>query len=91
MNNKVKTVKTLIEQSKGKFFTVTFIKRTTGEVRVMNARLGVKKGLTGGGAVYNAAEKNLLTCYDITKKEYRTINLDAVLTVKVNGLTFNID
>ena len=39
----------LIRGSNGKIFNVTFIKRTTGEVRKMNARLGVSKYVTGEG------------------------------------------
>ena len=36
-------------RAQGTIFTVTFVKRTTGETRTMNARLGVKRGVTGVG------------------------------------------
>ena len=37
----------IIEQSQGRFFTVTFVKKD-GTKRVMTARLGVTKHLKGG-------------------------------------------
>ena len=41
----------LVEDYQGsQFFTVTFVKRTNGETRVMNCRKNVKKYLKGGGS-----------------------------------------
>lgn len=67
----------------GKIMTVKFVKRTTGEVRVMNCRLGVKVHLKGGVQAYDPKTKNLLTVFDMQKGAYRNINLDQVL--EVNG------
>lgn len=49
----------------GQLFTVDFIKRGTGELRTMNARRGVSKGVKGVGMSYNPEEHNLLTVYDM--------------------------
>lgn len=43
LETKREIVKNALQQSKDKFFTVKFIKRTTGEPRTMNGRLGVKE------------------------------------------------
>jgi hypothetical protein len=67
---------------KGRLFTVTFRKRTTGELRVMRARLGMKKGLTGRGQSYNPADYNLITARE-AGGGYRNIPLDAIISLKV--------
>jgi hypothetical protein len=70
-----------------KFFTVVFRKKD-GTLRTMNARLGVKKHLKGGKKLYDKA--NLVTVYDITKKGYRTVNLDSVQEIKASGLKVTV-
>jgi len=72
----------------GKTFTITFIKKDE-TVRVMNARLGVKKHLKGGTLRYNPANYNLLGCYDMQNGGYRMINFDTIKQIKVDGKVFN--
>ena len=79
-----------IVQSKGKFFRVVFIKRTTGEIRSMLCRIGVKKYLKGGKLRFNAIDRNLLNVYDVTKKGYRFINLDSIQSVRIGGTEYGI-
>lgn len=74
--------------SDGRITTVTFKKRTTGEVRVMNCRSGVKKHLKGDGPRYDFKEKNLVCVYDVQKRDYRTINCDSIISVKAHGREF---
>lgn len=69
-----------------KIFTVTFIKKD-GTTRVMNARRGVKKGVTGVGLKYNPAEKGLVTVYDMQKRQFRSVNVDTITTIKSHGQT----
>lgn len=74
----------------GTIWTITFIKRTTGEVRVMNARFGVTKHLKGGSLKYDPAKKNLLGCFDVkggTESEpgYKMINLETLINLKFRG------
>lgn len=66
-------------------FTVEFIKRTTGELRVMNCRKKVNIGVKGIGHSFIPAEKNLVCVWDMQKEDYRFINLDDVLRVKIHG------
>lgn len=72
-----------------KIFTVEFIKRTDGTVRVLNGRLGVHKGLTGDGQRYDPASKGLLTVYDLKNEGYRMIPLESVQKIKANGKLYD--
>ena len=82
--------KQMIKDTKGKFFTVTFIKRTDGTTREMNARLGVKAYLKGGVLPYDPASKNLLTVYDMGKRQYRHINLDTITKLKIGSKEYDV-
>jgi hypothetical protein len=75
---------TLKRELKGKFFSATFLKKD-GTVRKINCRLGVVKALRGGELRYNAEAANNLVVFDIQKKEYRTIPLDKLITLRYNG------
>ncbi len=75
-------------QGNGSIFTVTFVKRTTGERRVMNARFGVHKYVKGVGLSYNPTEHRLIGCYDMQKAQgegYRMIATESITDLKVNG------
>lgn len=79
----------LIKASKGKIFTVTFIKKD-GTIRVMNARLGVKAYLQGGSLPYDPTNKGLLPLFDIQIKKYRMLNLSTIKQLKINKKTYDI-
>ena len=68
----------------GRFCNVLFVKRSTGEFRNMLCRTGVKKHRKGGDAAYNFGERNLISVYDLHKKDYRSIPVDGILYV--NGI-----
>ena len=74
--------------SDGGIFSVEFIKRTDGSLRKMICRLGVKKHLHGGKARYSAKAHDLLTVFDMEQKGYRSIPVDAIQRLCVNGQTF---
>ena len=75
----------ILRGTKGKIFRVTFIKRTTGELRHLTGRLGVGKGISGKGLNYSPQAHNLMTVFDFQKKEFRMINLDQLKEVKFKG------
>lgn len=93
-------------RAQGTIFRVTFVKRTTGEVRNMRARLGVKRGVTGVGMAYKPSEKNLLACYDVekaqemkaqgmddetaAKKSFRMIDLNSIMNMTVSGQAYQV-
>lgn len=77
-------IKTLKTELKGRIFSATFIKKD-GTIRKINCRLGVVKALKGGELRYNAEAANNLVVYDLQAKDYRTIPLDKLLTLRYNG------
>ena len=79
----------------GIIFTVKFVKRTTGEERVMNCRRGVKKGVKGIGLGFDPDEKGLLVVWDMQKIDthgekgaFRMLNLEDLLELKMQGKTY---
>ncbi len=72
----------------GKIFSISFIKRTTGELRMMTARLGVKKFLKGGELAYSPAKKQLLTVFDMSAKGYRSIPYEGIKQVSIEGQSY---
>jgi hypothetical protein len=74
----------------GRFCKVIFVKRSTGEIRDMFCRSGVKKHLRGGDAAYNFGERNLISVYDLHKKDYRSIPVDGILYVNDMPVDKNI-
>ena len=73
--------------SDGRFFGVEFQKRD-GTVRQMQARLGVTKHLRGGEKAYSDAAKGILTVFSADARGYRSIRLDSILSLVVNGTTY---
>ena len=89
MRNQLEQV--IRQLSPNQFFSVTFIKRTTGEVRKMNCRLGVtpKTKAKKPGFRYSPGERGLLPVYDIQRQGYRMINLDQIIELRINGKTID--
>ena len=81
----------VFQAANGRIFSVDFIKRTTGELRTMNCRTGVTKHLKGGEPAYDALSKGLMTVYSLDSQGYRSINLDGVLTAKVDGKIYDFE
>lgn len=74
-----------IQTRGGRIFSVRFSKRTTGEERTMNCRRGVHSYLRGGEQRYNPDEKGLMVVFDMHRKSYRSIPIDNLTHIKVNG------
>ena len=80
----------LIMNSKGQYFTVEFIKRTTGELRNMQCKLNINSYRKGGQPAYNASEKNLIHVADVKTRAFRSINLDGLQKLKINGEEYEV-
>jgi len=81
----------LIEnEDSGKFFTVTFVKRTTGEIRTMNCRTGVRKNLLSNELRFNPAERGLKNVYDMRNRNYRFISLENIKKIKMNKREYEV-
>lgn len=81
---KISEVKAFIDSSEGKVFSIKFIKRTTGELRMMVCRTGVKKFLKGGEPAYIPDNKGLIWVYDMQKKGYRSIPEEGILEILID-------
>jgi hypothetical protein len=84
-------------KASGKFFTVTFKKRTTGELRTMTCRGGVSKHVTGEGLKFDPAKKNLVPVFEVNNQEgktgkdaYRFISLESVLFISSEGADYRV-
>lgn len=74
----------------GHFFSVTFVKRTTGELRTMNCRQRVTKHLKGGEAAYSFSEKGLVSVYDLQNNGYRSFPIDSLMELRAGGVTYSV-
>lgn len=74
-----------IYTSGGQIFGVSFIKRSTGELRIMSARLGVHSYLKGGRRSYDPKEHGLICVFDLNAKGYRSIPVEGLLSLSLNG------
>jgi hypothetical protein len=83
--------KELIRETNGRIFSSTFIKKD-GTHRLMNARLKVSKGLKEDAKPqpYEPSKYNLIRVYDMTKKAYRMINFNTLLTLTINKNNYKI-
>ena len=77
-----KELASIVASSNGRFVSVTFIKKD-GTQRTMLCRLGVTKYLKGGTSKLDADK--YLTVFDVKKEEYRAINKETILSVKLAG------
>lgn len=82
-------IQTLKEMVGAKIFSVIFQKKD-GTLREMVCRLGVTKHLKGGELGYNPADFNYLTVFDMQKQEYRTINVNTLKRIKLDGVTYDL-
>lgn len=80
----------LIRKTKGKVFTALFTK-TDGTKRKMNCRIGVSKHVNGNGLAYNPADHNLITVFDMHVKDYRTLSLDRLIALQINGKFYVVE
>lgn len=74
----------------GHAFSVSFIKRTNGQPRTMNARFGVRVHLKGGTLPYLPKEHKLMGAFDMqeTPEGYRMINLETITSLRMEGVEY---
>ena len=91
-----KTAEELIRNSRGRFFSVKFVKRTDNNtIRYMTARTGVHSSphvkLTGKGMSFSPSEKNLINVYVPAVKSYRNIPVENILELKTGGILYPVE
>ncbi len=82
--------KIIEDEFSGKFFTVTFVKRTNGETRVLNCRTGVRKNLLSNELRFNPTERGLKNVYDVQKRAYRFIALENIKRIKMGRRDYKV-
>ena len=80
----------LIKKSMGRFFTIVFTKRSTGERRVMTCRLGVHKHLKGGKKAYDPEKLGLMIVWEPKSAEYKSIPTDAITELRFRGRSYQV-
>tara|TARA_R100000789_G_C2991995_1_gene146368 strand:+ start:609 stop:926 length:318 start_codon:yes stop_codon:yes gene_type:complete len=78
----------VLAKTNGKFFSVTFIKRTDGSKRKMLCRTGVKKYTNGEGLKYSPNDKGLIPVYSLHDKGYRSIPINGIVSFTAYGTEF---
>jgi len=82
--------KQLINNSKGRIFSATYIKKDLTE-RIINARIGKRyKSKTGKKAPYDPEKYNLKKVYDMKIQDFRIINLNTLITLSINKTKYII-
>jgi len=82
----------IMRAQSGKIFTVSFIKKD-GTLRQMTCRLGVKahwKTPDGSGRKYDPADHGLICVFDMSKGEYRNINVNTLQSLTADGVTYTV-
>ena len=100
MSSKYGQISSLIYSNKGRFCSVTFIKKdgTTRKMSIQPA--SITSRLVGDAASDSAKQAtetrkannpNLLPVFDAQKKEIRSINMDTIISIKANGVTYKFE
>jgi len=93
MNTNLQTIKRaraaqfLETETGGRIFSVYFQKKD-GTMRDMVCRRGVRKYLRGGELPYDPKSRLLLPVFDLSKREYRSVNIASLVSFKVSGETY---
>jgi hypothetical protein len=74
-----------VSRTGGRFFSICFIKRTDGSERVMLCRTGVTP-LPGPSIIEITESKDLLSVWDVQKREFRFVPLEGILWIRYNNM-----
>ena len=69
--------------SDGHFFTVEFVKRSTGQLRKLNGL--VKRPKPDSKPAYNFDHHNLIPMWSIKDKGYRAVPIENILWIRAKG------
>lgn len=78
----------VIKETKGQIFNIKFWKKD-GTLRIMNARVGVSKGVKGTGYPIHRMNPSMRV-FDMDKAAFRTINLEKTVGLSTSGVSFRI-
>jgi hypothetical protein len=87
---RTEAAKLIRDYDSSKIFSVTFVKRTNGEVRTLVGRKGVQKGVKGIGLAFDPLTKGLVGIFDMAKDAFRFINLETIISIRLEGNEYTI-
>lgn len=76
-----------IKKARG-FYSVQFVKRTTGTKRLMTCLNHVKKHLRGGELAFNAETCGLIPTWSVDAKDYRSIPVEGIIGATIDHQTY---
>ena len=79
----------MMNNSGGLIFGARFVKRSDGSVRSGSFRTGVSKNIKGNPR-YNPKSHSIFRVYDM-KKGYRSIPLEGILSITLNGTVYTVE
>jgi hypothetical protein len=78
-----------LEATGGRFFSVSFRKRSDGSFRRLLSRTGVHPTGEGKGR-YNPAEKGLLLLWDLQRSQWRAVPLEGVILISCRSHVWGV-
>jgi hypothetical protein len=77
--------------TRGRVFSVTFIRRSDGLERTILGRVGVFKGTKGRPMPYRPGQCKLMVVYDMNARQHKTIPVDGIEAVRFGGKRYRVD
>lgn len=82
-------LRSFLDNQNGLLVSLDYVK-LDGQARTLHGRLGVRAFLKGGHNTVEAYERPYLTMFDFKIRQYRTVDLSTVHTVRAVGETWRI-
>ena len=88
----------LLNSTSGRFISITFIKKDGSERKLTVSPSAVKTHLAENPSesakkateTRKANNPNLLPVYDVHAKKIKSVNLDTITSIKLDGTTYNV-
>jgi len=77
--------------TKGRLFSVTFIKRSDGSERTIVARVGVRRAQKHKGMRFNPRGRKLIVVFDVNERKYKCIPVEGIEAVCCRGRRYRVD
>jgi hypothetical protein len=80
-----------ISATRGRLFSVTFIKRSDGTERTIVARVGTTRGQQQKGMRFNPRNRKLIVVFDLADRKYKCIPIEGIEAVCGRGRRYRVD
>jgi hypothetical protein len=76
----------ILRSSGGRFVSLAFIKRSTGQERRMLCRLGVRRYLKGGTLAFSPDDHGLMVVWSVHDQGYRSVPVNSITAIRHKGI-----